>query len=280
MIGHPGLTQKTTMKCESLQFDLPLYLDDVVTEEKRAAIDAHLPTCPLCRVKLDEYRALRNELRHSPVPEISAELLRSVRNAVAAEVSAPTIQIGSARPKTFWEMVNYWLMPYSVGTVAALILTFALLTSLSSTRDAVDDLAMKKNSASDSTILLAKSDDMSIREEMSLPGDYTKVALEGKTPQVNPAGALFALTKSIVRGEMEDEEVVVVAEVFGNGLARISEIVDPPGNARAMRELEKAFQADPGKAPFLPPKLEPNTKAVRVVLKIQRVDVKDIFSPA
>ncbi len=262
------------MKCDNLQFDLPLYYDEGLSDEQRASIDAHLPECPLCRLKLDEYRLLQKELRMVEKPAIPLGLLQSVRNSVAAQTSAPTIDISYAPQKSLKEIFDYWLMPYTVGTIGALIMTFVVLTSLGSTRSATTEIALNENA--EPTMLFANSNSDPAYRDLSPADDYTKVALEGHAPRVNPAGALVALTKSIMRGEMQDEEVVIVADVFGNGLARISEVVEPPSNANAMRELEKAFDTDPSKAPFLPPTLEPHSNAVRVVLKIQRVDVINI----
>ena len=76
-------------------------------------------------------------------------------------------------------------------------------------------------------------------------------------------------------GEMSDEEVVVVADVFGNGIANIAEVVDPPEDEAAMRELRRAFETNPEEAPFLPSRISEDSDAVRVVLKIQRVDVSN-----
>ena len=64
---------------------------------------------------------------------------------------------------------------------------------------------------------------------------------------------------------------------FGNGLARIAGVVEPPDNANAMKELEKAFNTNPDSAPFMPSKVENKANAVRVVLKIQRVDVDNNY---
>ncbi len=261
------------MKCESLQFDLPLYLDDVLAEEKSASISEHLEICPLCRIKLDEFRGIKSGLRVTIDPEMPNGLLRSIRSAVAAEISAPTINIGTAPEKTLSELIRYWLMPYSVGTLGALALAFTLLVNLGTTRNATDEIALNENPGSHSATLLASSNTARTEETMSFPDDFPSVALEGNTPRVNPTGALLALTKSIVRGEMKDEEVVIVADVFSDGIARINQIVEPPTNEESMRELEKAFRTDPENAPFLPPTLGKNAKAVRVILKIQRVDV-------
>ena len=72
---------------------------------------------------------------------------------------------------------------------------------------------------------------------------------------------------------MNDEEVVVVADVFGDGLANLREIVEAPSDDDAMRELERAFRTSPEEAPFLPAKISKGSDAVRVVLKIHRVEV-------
>lgn len=108
------------------------------------------------------------------------------------------------------------------------------------------------------------------------PDDYTysNIAISGESPTVNPRGALVALTRSLVRGEMHDDEVTVVADVFGNGLAQIAEVVEPSGDANAVDELQKALQSDPAYAPFVPAKADRRSETVRVILKIQNVNVR------
>ncbi len=262
------------MKCENLQFNLPLYFDDALSNDERESIDRHLPACPLCRHRLAEYLELRNELRSMALPMIPDNVLQSVRSAISSETEMPAIQIGTLKTESHWDRLRYWMMPYSVGTASALVLSFVLLSALLTTKSATDKLIIR-NKSLDSPIILANSNANDVRDELTLPYEYTSVVLARDTPKVNPTGALFALTKTLIRGEMEDEEVVLVADVFGNGLARIAEVVEPPSSAKAMRELEKAFQTDPQKAPFLPPKIEGNSDAVRVVVKIQQVEVVD-----
>ena len=101
----------------------------------------------------------------------------------------------------------------------------------------------------------------------------TRLAFAGESPSINPQGALVALTKSLVRGEMKDDEVVVVADVFGNGLAQIAEVVEPSSDRDAVMELQKALQSDPAYAPFVPANLDQRSETIRVVLKIQNVNV-------
>lgn len=107
------------------------------------------------------------------------------------------------------------------------------------------------------------------------PSEYAqaRLGLAGESPSINPQGALIALTKSLIHGGMKDDEVVVVADVFSNGLAQIAEVVEPSHNWRAVGELEKALDSDPSVAPFVPTSLESRPDSVRVVLKFQSVDV-------
>lgn len=124
--------------------------------------------------------------------------------------------------------------------------------------------------------MLASSNPMIGEESIDiLPADYatTRLSIAAESPSVNPQGALVALTKSLVRGEMKDEEVVVVAEVFGNGLARIAEVVEPSDNSRTIDDLERALESDPVYAPFVPASFDKRSDRMRVVLKIQNVNV-------
>ena len=78
---------------------------------------------------------------------------------------------------------------------------------------------------------------------------------------------------------MKDDEVVVVADVFSNGLARVTEVVEPSRDRFAIGELEKAFQSDSAYAPFVPSTMENRADSVRVVLKFQSVDVSTSSKP-
>lgn len=264
------------MKCENLQFNLPLYADDILTSEEREELDAHLPACPLCRAKLAEFRTLKNDLLLSAAPKIPDELLYSVRNAVAVELNRSKRK----RERIFPEDVREWLlfrvMPYSVGVVASLFLTFSLLMTLIATREATQKSVELARMNSNRSIMLTPSNGNPRFDELTA-ADYPDLnfPIAAQSPRINPAGALMALTKSIVRGKMEDEDVVVVADVFGDGIARIAEVVEAPRDRRAMRDLERALNEDPSFAPFVPANQDNRSNHVRVVLKIQRVDVME-----
>ena len=78
------------MKCENLQFNLPIYLDNILSEAERATLDAHLVACPVCRQKLADFQGLRNYLRVLARPEIPQNLMNSLRLAVAEEIETNT----------------------------------------------------------------------------------------------------------------------------------------------------------------------------------------------
>ena len=264
------------MNCKNLQFDLPLYLDDVLSEDERVSIEKHLPTCPLCRQKLSEYIELRNDLRMVSRPAIPANLLKSVRSAVANEINQPTIQIGTESQMSWSEKFSHWVLPYSVGTVAASIFTFVMMSFILTGDTNNREYLTVNGKLNQSSVLLAESSPERIRETITFPEEYENISITNYHPDVNPSGALMVLSNSIVRGNIKDEEVVIVADVFNNGLAKINEVVEPPSDDKVLNELQNAFQNNPENAPFLPSKDYKNDKSIRVILKIQRVDIVDL----
>jgi len=272
------------MKCENLQFSLSVYLDDCLNDGERALVDRHLAQCPLCRQKLADFQALRNDLRTLPRPELSRELLNSMRSRVAETIENKRRKSLYAFPEITKEWLQMRLMPYSVGTALSLLFGISLLWTLLSAAYVPEkniELAKYKPAAK-SAVLLADSNSDALLNDFDLSAaDYSaaRLSVSGDSPSLNPQGALVALTKSIVRGKMEDDEVVVVADVFGNGLARIAEVVEPSSDRRAVRELEKALKNDPNFAPFVPASFDGRSETVRVIFKINRVDIKTNTKP-
>lgn len=275
------------MKCENLQFNLSIYLDDYLEKEERAAIDEHLARCPLCRQKLADFQSLRVNLRGLARAEMPSNVLASIRSrvALAAESRQPTFVIFHA--ESFREWLQPRLMPYAVGTAASLIFSLTLLWTLLSAAyipERGTELA-RFEPPTKSAVPVANSNSRAFALENNSdlnPADYarTRMLISSDSPSLNPHGALVALTKSIVRGEMKDEEVVVVADVFGDGLARIAEVVEPSSDIRAVGELEKALRNDPRyAAPFVPASFDGRSETVRVILKINRVDIKTNTAP-
>ena len=256
-------------KCEELQFDLPLYFDGSLTSDERGAVDAHLPECPLCRQKLSDFESISLSLKSVPRSTVPDDLVGSIRASIAAQLSPipnpPAFRLIDRRTK--WTEI--WLMPSTIGAAATILIGFALLTFILSTPPEPLIAVYSDKPAVDKTLLVGSTYDIT-------PDEYanSRLAVAGESPSINPRGALVALTKSLVRGEMRDDEVVVVADVFGNGLAEIAEVVEPSHDHKAVEELQRALQSDPAFAPFVPASVDQRSDTIRVVLKIQNVNVK------
>jgi hypothetical protein len=261
------------MNCEDLQLNLSTYPDDILTGEERAVIDKHLARCPLCRQKLADFQVLRGSLRSLPRPALSNDLLVSMRSRVARKLETAEREYWFAPTEEFAEWLQMRLMPYSVGTALSLLFGLTLLWTLLSAAYIPNKGSELANfqPPTNSTVLLTDSK----------VGDYppSELAISSDSPSLNPQGALVALTKSIVRGNMKDDEVVVVADVFGDGLAQIAEVVEPSSDMQAVSELEKALKNDPNYAPFVPASYDGRSETVRVIFKINRVDIKTNIKP-
>ncbi len=256
-------------KCEELQFDLPLYFDGSLNVDERSTIDEHLPECPLCRQKLSEFEELSLGLRSIPRHSAPRDLIEAIRASVGAQLALSTGHPSFRLIERRRRWTDIWLMPSATGAIATLVIGFTLL-SLTLSSSPVPLSARESSSSQLKTpVFLASNPDVS-------PDDYVRgrFAVSGVSPSVNPHGALVALTRSLVRGEMRDDEVVVVADVFSNGLAQIAEVVEPSRDRKAVEELQKALGSDPSFAPFVPASMDQRSpEPVRVILKIQNVNV-------
>ena len=244
------------MRCEEVRDLIAVEADDVLLESENVLLNEHLNRCPLCRQQRDDFRKVARDLRMMRRPALSTEALFVLRNTVAERLGSPR-GFWIAEDRRPWFAA--WLMPSSIGTVVSIAVAAGFIWLLS-----ISMLPIQRERAFIRTDLYDPS-------QLAYVNERRDVATE--SPSVNPQGALVALTSSLVRGEMTDDEVVVVAEVFGNGLAKIDEVVEPSRNRKAVGELEKALKSDPRYAPFVPAGLDQRPDSVKVVLKIQSVNV-------
>jgi hypothetical protein len=256
-------------RCEELQFDLPLYFDGSLNPDERGAVDAHLPECPLCRQKLSEFEELFLGLRALPRYSVPEQLVDNIRASVASQLTpsrgAPSFGLIDRRRR--WSEV--WLAPSAAAAFATLVIGFALLSFMVAPSPVQLSASTSASRQTSTPVFLPGTvTDLS-------PGEYasTRLAIAGESPSINPQGALVAMTKSLVRGNVNDDEVTVVADVFGNGLAQIAEVVEPSKDRRAVEELQKALESDPAYAPFVPANMDQRSGTIRVILKIQNVNV-------
>ncbi len=247
--------------------------DGRLSEPEYARISDHVDGCPVCRQAYAEMREIKSALSRLSHLDVSPAFRNSLKRSVRAELR--TAKSGWMPSFDVRELLRSRVMPYAVGVLASAVVGFTFLTLMFSSWRIGGPLSPTKGDyASDD--LLASNREQNVYSDINLnPAVYAQSRMDVNvdSPSVNPQGALVALTKSLVRGDMKDDEVVVVAEVFGNGLARIDEVIEPSKDRRAVTELQKALATDPSYAPFVPAKLDQRSDSVKVVLRFQRVNV-------
>lgn len=264
------------MKCEDLQLNIPLYADDELTAEEQALLDQHLVQCPPCRVKLSEFRDLSNDLRLMPRPVIPADLLYSVRSSVTNELHSIPQRNWFNLSDELSEWLQFRLMPYAVGTAFSLFIAISFLMSLNSAKVATDRTLEIARVNTNRNVVINNTNGFPSEEPIIETNEELvamRVPVSGESPSLNMKGSLLAITKSLVRGKMKNDEVTLVANVFENGLAQITQVVEAPPNSQSLEELSKALENDEAYAPFVSADMDKRSNVVRVVLKIQRVDV-------
>jgi Putative zinc-finger len=268
------------MNCETLQINLSLYFDDILKVEERSILDAHLKTCPLCRVKLSEIQSLTNDLRTLSSVEMPANLTASIRAKVAVEFHSKSSK--SFVSNNFAEILKFRVMPYAVGTVASLILFLAFISSF-------PDIQKNSGNYDVATKEIAYIDVPKQVGDIEMPNKFgisreipltsaeyasSRSSFSKESPSLNPSGTLVALANTLVRDKVREEEVVLVADVLSNGIAKITQVVEPPKNKLTMEKLEKALQDNPDFAPFVPSKLDNRSENMQIVFKMQTVEVR------
>jgi hypothetical protein len=261
------------MKCSDLQPDLNLYAAGSTDDAISDSIKMHLEVCPLCRQQYFEFRDVHDRLQHLPKPDISADLRNSIKRNVRSEIyKSQNARLPFSADIREWLVMS--VIPYSAGVCASLLVALMFLTMMFSGMLQPGNLPSARSGSG--AILLASNRGPYDHDSAEIsPTEYakTRLSVADESPSINPKGALIALTKSLVRGGMKDDEVVVVADIFGNGLAQIAEVVEPSRDRRAVAELQKALDTDPSYAPFVPASFENRPDSVRVILKFENVDV-------
>jgi len=258
------------MKCKDLKFELQHYADGELSETRSAAVAAHMDSCPVCRDELARIGALRAAMRALARPSFSAANLQRLKKLVAAELRPafgfPTFRLIEGNPN--W--LKNWLMPTAVGTFASLLFGLILVTVIM-IPSYVPNLAIETETSTSNydPLLLANFEGPITPQQFA----NSRANIAEESPSINPDGTLVAMTDSTSRGEMRDDEMVVVAEVFSNGEARITDVVERPSDRKTMDRLQAAFTHDRSGTPFVPARLDNRSEIVRVVLKFQSVNV-------
>lgn len=266
------------MNCSEIKFDISPYLDGLSSAEESAAVESHLEHCPLCRQTVDDLRALRSGLRGLGPVSIPEPLVGSIRDAVAMRVAsgAPNSRVPFI-PDWLSDPRRVWFMSYSVGAVASVVLGLSFLWMILFSGNFSRQTSVSFNGGSSHSGVMVAGEPTG----QPSPAAYAQARrdVSSESPSVNPNGALIELTKLLVQGEMKNDEVVVVADVYSNGSAQIAQVVEPSHNRDAVVELSKALDNSPASTPFVPATYDQRSDSVRVILKIQTVYVSTQEKP-
>jgi hypothetical protein len=269
------------MWCDETQQALSLYVDDRITVSARAACDEHLRQCPVCRGQLAELRSLTRGLARLARPQPPLDLASSISARLsieaAAQQRAPRLPFGVRlagwlRPR---------LMPYTVGSFASILLFFAMFNALRPHLRALREAAAAHAEAEQASLrIIYLSDEANNYPDITkpVPPDVYAAARAPfaiESPSLNPSGALAALTfgRSHEHHRKNDEDdMVVVTDVFSNGSASLAGVVQAPRDHRMLDDFQSALRKD---AAFVPASFDRRPETMRVVFVIQKIDVKD-----
>lgn len=266
------------MSCEEIQESLSLYFDDSLTADARSTCDGHLDVCPVCRARLAELRSITRSLGMLATPTAPADLVSSINKALLTEATARQ----SREHTTFADLLLRWLQPraaqYAVSSLASVLLFATVFLALRPHMIALHEAAL----ANDEAGAVRSAPDLRVMGyDITQPissASYAalRVPFNTESPSLNPSGALATLAWSPSGGQNQGrgdaDDMVVVADVFSNGVASLTDVMQAPRDRRMLDELQKALRHD---AAFVPASLDGRPGTMRVVFSVQRVDVRD-----
>ena len=259
------------MTCEETRQTLSMYLDDCVSLPTRVAIDEHLDRCPVCRAEVAELRTVMRGLKMMTRPTPPAGLAETITDLLTIEAAArqaPKLPLGR-RVARFLEPR---LMPYTVGSFASVILFFLMFTALRPHFVALREAALNNNGGGLYMVRTMPVPGYDLYQPVS-PQDFaaSRAPYAEESPSLNPGGALAALTRAYsrprasYRSDGNTDDMIVVATVFSNGAASLSDVVQPPRDRRMLDEFEAALRQD---APFVPASYDRRPDTMRVVFTL------------
>ena len=266
--------EMSSMSCEEIRQTLSVYLDDCVSLPARVAIDDHLNRCPVCRAEVVELRSLIRSLSLMPRPEAPADLTATISDLLTIEAAARRQDPNPSLSYRIARFIQPRLMPYTVGSFASVIMFFLMFTALRPHFVALREAAIQNNSV----IVLQTTEPVYDLYKPVTPEDFaaSRAPFAEESPSLNPGGALAGLTREYAHPRAsyyrDGDDMFVVANVFSNGAASLTDVVQPPRDKRMLAEFESALRQD---AAFVPASLDRRPDTMRVFFIFQKVDVND-----
>ena len=263
------------MLCEETSQSLSQYVDDCVSLPARVAIDEHLDRCPVCRDEAIELRALRRRLSLLTPPTPPTGLAATISNALVIEAAARRQQPNPSLGHRIASFIQPWVMPYSAGSFASVLMFFLMFTALRPHFVALREAAAQQRGSV--YVIHALDGGYDLYQPVTgkdLAAERAPFAVE--SPTLDPGGALAALTVSYARPhasvDSDADDMIVVTDVFSNGVASLADVVQPPRDKRMLDEFESALRQN---AAFVEASLDRRPETMRVVFAVQKVDVDE-----
>lgn len=259
------------MLCEETRQSLSLYVDDCVSLPARVAIDEHLDRCPVCRSENAELRSLRRRLSLLPPPVPPEGLATTISNALAIEAAARRQAPTPSLVRRMFSFIEPWVMPYSAGSFASVIMFFLMFTALRPHFVALREAAAQQRSV----IMINAIEGYDIYQPITREGlAADRAPFSMASPTLDPKGALASLTISYAQPNHDEEpdDMIVVTDVFINGAAALVAVERPPRDRRMLDEFESALRQD---AAFVPARMDRRPDTMRVVFAVQKVEVNN-----
>lgn len=261
------------MLCEETIQSLSQYVDDCVSLPARVAIDEHLDRCPVCRDEAIELRALRRSLSLLSPPVPPSDLATTISNALAIEAAARRQEPNPSLGHRIRRFIEPWVMPYSAGSFASVLMFFLMFTALRPHFVALREAAAQQGG----NVLVVQPVNYDLYQPVTAEGlAASRAQFAFESPTLNPGGALAALQVSYARpaadltGDADD--MIVVTDVFSNGMASLAKVVNPPRDKRMLDEFASALRQNPA---FVKASLDGRPDTMRVVFAVQKVDVDE-----
>lgn len=257
------------MLCEETRQSLSLYVDDCVSLPNRVAIDEHIDRCPVCRDEVVGLRALKRQLRSLTPPTPPAGLAATISDALAIEAAARRQEPNPALGYRIARFIEPWLMPYSAGSFASVVMFFLMFAALRP-----HFVALREAALQNSDVFLLQTRPV---YDLYSPEDFarSRADVSDLSPTLNPSGRLAAMTRAYAHSHTsyynDEDDMIVGLDVFSNGAASLADVVQPPRDRRMLDEFESALRED---APFVPASYDRRPDTMRVFFTLgQKVDV-------
>jgi hypothetical protein len=268
------------MTCDEIQESLSLYCDDGLTGAARARCDRHLEVCPVCRAHVADLRTIRRRLATLQRPAVPTDLIPAINYAVASEASAQRTRRNAPASEIFADFISAWLQPrgmrYAFSSLASIILFASVFAALRPHMIALHEASVtfEEFSARSGRLLPGQYD---INEPIS-PTSYAalRTPYNTESPSLNPNGGIATinlLTDSYLHSQRgENDDMVVVADVFSNGTASVADVMHAPRDRRLLDDFQAALRNN---AAFVPAAMDRRPETMRVVFSVQRVEVRE-----